>query len=454
MAVGMTELQKLRTLQQERLGRMLELCAAAHPFYRRRFAELGLTPADLSSLDAIQKLPATSKTEYMAAPEQFRLDPALMPGLPLQETTLWNVAYTTGTTSGRPSPFFNTTHDQLAIMLQARMAATVEGFRVDDVLANLIPLPPMPTGGFLVVPRTAEALGISVVHALTGARNAEFPIHRSLDEAIDLLRASSPTVFWGIPSFIRRFFRRVRERGLSFPRARMIVTSGEPVSAAMQTELLEQLRAFGCPDPQLRLRYSFTEMQGGFVQCCNGATLQNVSPDLYYLEVIDPGTGRRLPEGEAGALAITHLNRRGTVLLRYLVGDTAALRLEPCPHCGTLGDRLVARPARSDALVKVKGLLINPALVADALTGDPGIREFQLAAVKAVPDDPDSPDVLEIRIEADESQHERLSASIPDIVQRIVLVRPIVGFAAAGTLYDPERNLKAKRFVDERPPRQ
>lgn len=453
MVAGMTDPQRLRALQQERLARMLDLCAAAHPFYRRRFAELGLNAREIRSLDDLQKLPPTRKTDYMAAPEQFRLDPLLMPGLPLQETTLWNVAFTTGTTSGRPSPFFNTTHDQLAIMLQARTAALVEGFRPDDLLANLIPLPPMPTGGYLVVPRTADAIGIPVIHALTGARHPEFPIHRGLDEAIDLLVGAGPTVFWGIPSFMRRFFRRVKERGLSFPRARMIVTSGEPVSTAMQDELLEHLRSFGCTDPQLRLRYSFTEMQGGFVQCCNGGTLHNVSPDLYYLEVVEPGSGERMADGGSGALAVTHLNRRGTVMLRYLVGDTVSLKMEACPHCGTLGDRLVARPARSDALVKVKGLLINPALVADALTGDPAIREFQLAAIKAIPDDPDSPDILELRIETDEGHREALEARLPDLVQRLVLVRPVVRFARPGELYDPMRNLKARRFADERPPR-
>jgi phenylacetate-CoA ligase len=448
----MTAIQDLRAAQSARLARMIDLIAIAHPFYRRRLAEHGLNATDLRDIDALVRLPLTTKTEYMAAPEQFRLDPAALAHLPVQETTLWNVAYTTGT-SGRPSPFFNTTHDQLAIMMQARRAAEVEGFRSTDLLANLIPLPPMPTGGFLVVPRTAEAIGIPVVHALTGARHAEFPIHRGLDEAIDALRGCDPTVFWGIPSFLRRFFRRVRERGLTFPRARMIVTSGEPVSEAMRAELLAALAEFGCPEPQIRLRYSFTEMQGGFVQCCNGATLQNVSPELYYLETVDPATGQRLPEGEPGALALTHLDRRGTVLLRYLVGDTVALKLEACPLCGALGDRLVARPARSDALVKVKGLLINPALVTDALTADPVIREFQLAVLKADPSDADSPDVLEVRIEADATQHARLSEGLPDLVQRIVLVRPRIAFAAPGTLFDPLRNLKAMRFVDERPKR-
>lgn len=440
----------LSDLRLTRLRRQLELCAAAHPFYRRRLAELGFVPGDLASLDDLQRLPLTSKTDYMAAPDDFRLQAGELTGLPPAETTLWNVAYTTGTSSGRPSPFFNTTHDQLNLMLQAKRAAEVEGFQPDDVLANLVPLPPMPTGGFLVVPRTAEALGIPVVHALTGARTEAFPVHRSLDEAVALIARTNPSVLWGIPSFLRRFFRRARELGVGLPRARMIVTSGEPVSATLQAELLQQLADHGASAPQLRLRYSFTEMQGGFVQCCNGAVLQHTSPDLYLLEVVDPASGHRLPEGEVGAVALTHLDRRGTVLLRYLVGDSAALRLERCPHCGALGERLVERPQRHDALVKVKGLLINPGLIADALSGEPGVREFQIAVLKQDRADPDSPDVLEIRIEADPLEHARLAATLPGLVQAIVLVTPRIRFAAEGSLYDPLRNLKARRFVDER----
>lgn len=450
MTRATADLLRLRELRDVRLRRMLELIAAAHPFYRRRFAAGGIDPITITGADDLERLPLTSKAEYMAAPEDFCLTPYALADLTPQETTLWNVAYTTGTSSGRPSPFFNTTHDQLALMLQARLAAETEGYAATDLLANLVPLPPMPTGAYLVVPRTAEALGIPVVHALTGAPHAKFPVHRGLDAAIDLLRAADPTIFWGIPSFLRRFFRRVRERGLAFPRARMIVTTGEPVSEAMKAELLGQLSAFGCSDPQLRLRYSFTEMQGGFVQCCNGAVLQNVSPDLYLLEVVDPVSGRRLPEGETGALALTHLHRRGTVLLRYLVGDTVALRLEACPRCGAWGDRLVARPARADALIKVKGLLIDPAVVADALTGVATIREFQIAVVKADAADPDSPDVLEVRIEADGDQQADLAGRLPDLVQRLVQIRPRIVFASPGALYDPLRALKARRVIDER----
>ena len=129
------------------------------------------------------------------------------------------------------------------------------------------------------------------------------------------------------------------------------------------------------------MRYSCTEMQGGLVQCCNDAAPQNLVPDLYHLEVVDPDTGQCLPEGTEGALALTHLHRRGTVFLRYLVGDLIALRLGECPHCGRLGEQIVQSPRRTGSLLKVKGMLINPDLILEALSGDGAIREYQLIEI-------------------------------------------------------------------------
>jgi len=440
----------LRKLREERLRHTVDLCIAAHPFYRRRFREMGIQTGDIRTLDDLQHLPLIDKTDYMTCPEDFRLRATDAPGLTFEEGTLWNVAYTTGTTSGMPSPFFNTTHDQYHIMMQARQCAEAEGLVCGDLIANLIPLPPMPMGAFLAVGRTAEIMGLPMVSALTGARHPEYPVRRGMDEAIDCVEAATPTVFWGVPTFVRSFFRRAREREVRFRRARMVILTGEPVSAALQEELAEHLRAFGAEDPQVRVRYSFTEMQGGLVQCCNNAAAQNMAPDLYYLETVDPKTGIRVPEGEEGALALTHLHRRGTVCLRYLVGDLVGLRTEHCPHCGRFGERIVQRPRRTGTLVKVKGMLINPELIFEALSSDHAISEFQLVVRKSDPADPDSMDRLVLRLEAEAGSRARLAGEIPGLIQKIVMVRPEIEFCGPGEIHNPMKSVKMKRLVDER----
>jgi phenylacetate-CoA ligase len=426
--------------REERLRRTVDLCVTAHPFYRRRFRELGIGTGDIRTLDDLQKLPLVDKSDYMACPEDFRLRPADAPDLTFEESTLWNVAYTTGTTSGMPSPFFNTAHDQYHIMLQALHCSEAEGIGRGDLIANLIPLPPMPMGAFLCVGRTAEIMGLPVVNALTGAKSKEYPVRRGMDDAIDCVEAAAPSVFWGVPSFVRSFF----------PRARMVVLTGEPVSPALHEELSGHLRAFGAEDPQIRVRYSFTEMQGGLIQCCNGAAPQNLAPDLYYLETVNPETGMRVPEGEEGALVLTHLHRRGTVCLRYLVGDLVGIRNEHCPHCGRLGERIIQRPRRTGTLVKIRGMLVNPELVFEVLTADRAISEFQLVLRKSDPNDPDSMDQLVLRIEAEPEAHARLAGEIPALIQKAVMVRPDVVFVGRGEIHDPMKSVKIKRLVDER----
>ena len=218
----------LSKLRNERFLRTIELCFRYHPFYKKKFQELNLNLSDIKSLSDIDKLPIVTKSDYMINPELFRLNLTENQEISFEEKTLWNIAYTTGTTSGKPSPFFNNTHDQFHIMLQAKNSGHAEGLNQSDIIANLLPLSSMPTGGFLVVGRTGDAMGIPVVSTLTGAKNSDYPIHRTLDEAIDCLVNSQPTVLWGIPSFVRHLLKRAIERKIIFHRVRMILISGEP----------------------------------------------------------------------------------------------------------------------------------------------------------------------------------------------------------------------------------
>jgi phenylacetate-CoA ligase len=182
------------------------------------------------------------------------------------------------------------------------------------------------------------------------------------------------------------------------------------------------------------------------VQCADDARPQNLAPDLYYLEVVDPESGRRLPDGESGALAITHLHRRGTVLLRYLVGDIVTLSRAPCPHCGRMGERVVTPPRRTGNLVKCRGMLVNTDVILDTLSAIPGIGEFQI--VLAGPERPGAMERLVIRIE--HGPDDVLREEVTQRVRAAVSLRPEVELVARGTLYDQERSIKTKRVVDLR----
>ena len=442
----MTGAPDLEALREDRLRRTLKAVVAAHPFYRARFRELGIAVEDIRTLDDLEKLPLTHKSDYIADPERFRLRPDDLPAdSAVEERVLWDMAYTTGTTSGRPSPFYNTAHDAYGIWDQARRCNEAEGLRAGDRIANLYPLADFPTGAFLSVIRSAMIGGMPVVHGLTGAAHSEFKVRNSLAEALDIVLGLKPTVLWGVPSFIRRFLDEAQRRGSDLSTVRLVLTSGEPVPAALRAEFKQQLAKMGARDIGIRARYAFTEMQGGLVQCADEADGQNVCPDLYFLEVVDPETGRRLPDGESGMLAITHLHRRGTVQLRYLVGDIVTLSHEPCPHCGRIGERVVRTPRRTGNLVKCRGMLVNTEVVLDTLSAM-NIGECQIAFMRD--DHAGAMDRMVLRIEHNED--DTLREAVTRRVREAVSLRPEVEFVPRGGLYDQEQSIKTRRVVDLR----
>lgn len=439
----------LTSIQMARLARTLRAIAAAHPFYRERFRQLGISADDIRTLDDLQKLPLTGKGDYIADPEAFRLHSADLPeDFGAAERVIWDIAYTTGTTAGRPSPFYNTTYDAYAVWDQARRCNEAEGLRASDRVANLYPIADFPTGAFLSVVRSTMIAGVPVVHGLTGAATSEFKVRNKLVEAIDKIAALRPTVLWGVPSFIRRFLDEAQRRGPDFSDVRLVITSGEPVPEVLRAELRAQLARLGAATVDIRARYAFTEMQGGLVQCTEHAEPQNLVPDLYHLEVVDPQSGTRLPDGETGALAITHLHRRGTVLLRYLVGDIVALSRTPCPLCGREGERVVTTPRRTGKLVKCRGMLVNTDVVVDTLSAMPGIGPFQVVFTRD--DGPAAMDRLVVRVESDAGETSALREELTQRVRAAVNLRPDIEFIPRGALFD-ERSIKATRVVDLRP---
>ncbi|MDR1961723.1 MAG: phenylacetate--CoA ligase family protein, partial [Gracilibacteraceae bacterium] len=94
--------------------------------------------------------------------------------------------------------------------------------------------------------------------------------------------------------------------------------------------------------------------------------------DFFHCEVIDPVTGRVLPEGETGEIVITTLHKQGAPLLRYRTHDLSRLIPGQCP-CGRSYPRLDRIAGRTDDMIKVKGVNIYPGQLEDILRHVPGL---------------------------------------------------------------------------------
>lgn len=444
--------EEVRELQNQRFRHQIALCFRSHPFYQEVFQRLHLQESDLQTLDDLHKLPVTTKLDYMKNPQAFRLQPQA--GAPPHDRILWDVTYTTGTTVGVPTPFFNTTHDYFATLDQLKRLCSIMGISDRDVVINLFPLTPVPHIGFLRTRDYATVVGAPVVNALTGTPYPAYPVHRRLDEAVRMIEQHKGTVLSGIVSYVRRVIMRAEEMGADFSRVRLIVALGEPCPRGMRDDMRRRLLRLGASQQDLLIgnALGFTEMQGSTGECVEFSGGHNPAPDQFYFEVVDEQTHEALADGQRGLFTITHLDRRGTVLLRYAVGDLNALSHEICPHCGRQGPRVVTNTIRTAELVKLKGTLINPDLLKEAIATVQGIEEYQIVFTREDASDPYSPDKLLLRVAAPASEHERLSDELVARVTEAAEMRPALEFVEnMSDIFDPAKTLKSTRVVDLRP---
>ena len=342
---------RLRERQNEQLPRMMRLCALAHPHYRCVLRERGLTADDFRTVEDLHRLPILRKREYVQDPERFRLRLEGIAGLAPEETTLAEVIYTSGS-SGKPTPFYDTVHDRFARIHHLGRVATIAGVGPHDTVMNLFPLSAVPHQGFLSAMWGAMAVGSKLLTGMTGSAYADYPVHNRMDDAIEMIERERATVLWGITTYVRRVVLRAQALGKDFSAVRLAMVMGEPCPPPMREDLRQRLRALGSPAPIINNGYGFTEVQGPAIECVEEGGRHQAVPDQFYTEIVDPNTGSPVADGEPGLLLISHLNRRGTVLLRYAPGDVVALSHEPCPHCGRREPRFLGGPHRADGLTK------------------------------------------------------------------------------------------------------
>lgn len=124
--------------------------------------------------------------------------------------------------------------------------------------------------------------------------------------------------------------------------------------------------------------YGLTEVYGpGIGISCDHACGIHVWTDYLYFEVVDPKTGKNVPDGEIGELVITTLHKQGAPLIRYRTHDLTRVIPGECP-CGSPFPRIDTILGRTDDMVKVKGVNIFPSQIEELLTGIEGASsEYQ-----------------------------------------------------------------------------
>jgi len=426
--------------------RMIDLIFRAHPHYRSVFASMGLQPSDLASLPDLSRIPITTKADFVRDPEAFVLERETLADLTVPERTVWGAVYTSGTSSGFPTPFYDTAYDHAARIEQLIEVTANAGISPADTVANCFPLSAIPHQGFLSALYGPLGVGAKMLAGFTGAPSTPFAIYRTTDDLASAIAAQRATVIWGITSYVRRVIARAEAMSLDLSTVRLVFAAGEWCAPGMRHDLTRRLMSLGARDVQIQNGYGFTEMQGPTWQCADDGPFHIPAASRYLFEAVDPDTGNALPDGVRGRLLVSHLDRRGTVLLRYAMGDDAAYAEGPCETCGRDGPRIVGPITRSDSLLKIKGTLTDPQVLIDVVSRVPGVDDFRIEVrLDSTPQRQDELVVLYCGQNSDDCRY-RIGVAVRAACE----VRPVVSWTARAEFELDAEGYKFRRFADVR----
>jgi phenylacetate-CoA ligase len=334
--------EKLRQVQGERLRQTARLAWDKVPLYRERFRAAGITPDDVRTPDDLARLPFITKEDLRDA------YPFGLFAVPMSEVVRLHAS--SGTTGRQVLVPY--TRADLDVWTEAMMRTLVLfGVGPDDVVQNAYGYG-LFTGG-LGVHYAAEALGATVVPVSGG--NAE--------RQIAVMRDFGTTVMCCTPSFFLQIIDRAHELGVDLRRLRLRtgVFGAEPWSEEMRHRIQQAagIEAFDI--------YGLAEIVGpGVAGECSAHEGLHVLEDHFFPEIIEPASGRPLPDGEEGELVLTTLSKQAMPMLRYRTGDMTAIYPGDCP-CGRTLRRIRRVSHRSDDLFIVRGVNVYPSQIESAL---------------------------------------------------------------------------------------
>jgi phenylacetate-CoA ligase len=296
-------------LQVERLGRLIDVIYNKVPFYGKKMDACGVKPKDIRSLSDVAKLPFTTKEEMRDVYPY---------GLLARDMHEIVEIHTSSGTTGKPVVDAYTAGDiDVWSDVMARTLAT-GGTTAHDIVQNAYGYG-LFTGG-LGVHYGARRIGATVIPISGGNTKRQ----------IAILRDFKTTVLACTPSYSLFLAEGAREEGLE-PGALGLKAGffgAEPWSESMRKEIQEKLNLLAIDI------YGLTEIIGpGVASECERQNGLHIFEDHFYPEVVDPETGKALPDGQKGELVITTLTKEGTPVLRYRTRDITYLDHSPCP-CG------------------------------------------------------------------------------------------------------------------------
>ena len=253
----------------------------------------------------------------------------------------------------------------------------------------------------------AHALGCTVFPAGTG----------QTEQQVQAMAQLRPAGYVGTPSFLKIILEKALEMGVALPSVKKAMFGGE----AFPPSLRDWYLARGVDGYQC---YATADL--GSIAYETSARQGLVLDEGVVVEIVRPGTGDPVPEGEVGELVVTTLNP-DYPLIRFGTGDLSAVLPGQCPT-GRTNTRIKGWMGRADQTTKIRGMFVHPAQVADIARRFPEVVKARLVVSGEMAND-----AMTLRVET-HSTADGLDARISEAIRDVTKLRGSVELVAAGSL--------------------
>ena len=391
----------------------------------------GIDPTKLDDPDEWSKIPIIDKDTL----RQWRHD-EFMAQINIAKPEEISEYWRSGGSTGQPVFYPRTFEDVTYGLLSWGRSFPCIGIGAGDLCHISFPIGIHPAGQIWA--RSAHDFGVAMnwVGAGTSVPSAG---------QLGLIATLKPTVLIAMPSFALHLANLADVEGIDLRQSslRTIVTSAETLSEAKREKLgrmwnAEVFDVFGMSEAGL---------MGAESTAHDGI---HIWTDLFYIEVVDPETGRQVPEGEVGTFCVTPLwTGHATPFLRWNSGDQVSYQ-ERGDSPGKFAELfpMIRHARRTTGFFKVRGVNINHSEFEDFMFRNPQVNDFQGVLVTV----PGGLEALRLRIEVKRGDDaKRAAEGVIGEVKSVFEVTPEVEVLEAGTLAKAfEGSIKAPRFVDER----
>ena len=279
------------------------------------------------------------------------------------------------------------------------------GFRAGDLVHNAFSYHMTP--GAFIMESGAHAVGCTVFPAGTG----------QTEQQLQAMAELKPDAYTGTPSFLRILVEKALETGSPIASLKKGLVGGE----AFPPSLRDWFTAHG-----MDIYQSYATADLGLVAYETAAREGLILDEGVIVEIVRPGTGDPVPEGEVGELVVTSLGAEYP-LVRFGTGDLSAVLAGPCPT-GRTNTRIKGWLGRADQTTKIRGMFVHPSQVADIARRFPEVVKARLVVSGEMANDQ-----MTLRVETS-STPEGLDARIGEAIRDVTKLRGHVELLNPGTL--------------------